>query len=163
MEWALDYRKKLLAADICTFHADVTADYGESVYKFAMDCRMDDSGKLQCTLTHPDTIRGITFSVCDEGGSIDFDDQVLAFPILVDDQLTPVSAPWLFLHTLQSGYISGCGREGENLILYMDDSFYESPISLQIGINGDTEPVFAQIYWKERRVLSVHISDFTMQ
>ena len=41
MDQALQFRAALLAAKGCSFSAKITADYGEKVYTFGMDCEAD--------------------------------------------------------------------------------------------------------------------------
>ena len=88
---------------------------------------------------------------------------MLAFPVLADDQLTPVSAPWIFLNSLRSGYLTGCSREEDGICIYIDDSFEENALHLEIYTDENMTPVRAEIIWQDRRVLSIDIRNFTLQ
>ena len=96
-------RSRILDSNGCSFHTTVSADYGDKIYTFSMDCVTDKDGNLAFTVTEPTTIAGITGKITVVGGSITFDDKVLAFQSIADDQVTPVMAPWLFIKTLRSG------------------------------------------------------------
>ena len=91
---AMTFRDNMLAAQACSFQAEVTADYGDILHEFSMDCQVDSSGRVQFEITEPETIAGIRGNIEDSGGKITFDDQALFFPLLTEDHLIPASAPW---------------------------------------------------------------------
>lgn len=163
LEQAMDLRKKLLESQICSFTAVITADYGDAVYTFQMECNTDKEGTLHFTVTDPETIAGITGSISQDRAALTFDDKVLAFPMLADGELTPVCAPWIFMNTLRSGYINGCCEEKSGICIYIDDSFKEKPLHLMIYTDQNSIPVAAEIIWQERRILTLDIRDFTIQ
>lgn len=156
----LQLRTRLYQSQGCTFTADITADYGDQLYQFTLTCQGDDRGDLAFTVVSPETIAGITGHISQQGGKLTFDDAALEFPLMADDQLTPVSAPWLLLKTLRGGYLTSAGMEGELLRLAVDDSYEEDALHLDIWLDGDDRPVQADIYYDERRILSLNIEDF---
>ena len=160
LDKAMTIRERLLQSEGCSFDAVITADYGESLYTFTMQCQTDAQGTLKFTVTQPETIEGITGSVSAEGGRLTFDDQVLAFQTMADGQVTPVSAPWLFIKTLRSGYLTACGQDGEYIKIAIDDSYQENALHLDIWISEDECPVRTEILWKGCRVLSLEIKNF---
>lgn len=162
-EQAMDLRKELLEADHCSFLAVITADYGNTLYTFQMQCTADNAGNLQFSVIDPETIAGITGSISQESTGLTFDDKVLAFPILADGELTPISAPWIYINTLRSGYLTGCSTEENGYTIYIDDSFEENPLHLVIHTDENMTPKDAEIIWQERRILSMDIRDFTIQ
>ena len=160
---ALAFRETLLSAQSCTFHSEITAHYDDYLYTFQMDCTADATGNLHFTVTDPDTIAGISGTISQEGAALTFDDKVLAFPMLADGQLTPVSAPWIFLKTLRSGYLTGCSTLDDRNWLYIDDSYEDNPLHLEIQTDDQMVPQWAEIIWKDRRILSVRITSFKIQ
>ena len=46
LDRAMGLRAKLLASG-CSFRAEVTADYGDQLYTFTMDCRGEELGDLR--------------------------------------------------------------------------------------------------------------------
>ena len=156
----LQLRADLLAADSCSFTAEITADYGDILHSFEMDCTGDSNGDLTFCVIQPDSIAGISGKITDEGGLLTFDDTALEFPLLADGQLSPVSSPWIFLKTLRSGYLTSAGADGELLRLTIDDSYEEDALHLDIWLNGENLPVRADILYDGRRILSLVIRDF---
>ena len=160
---AIDLRKRILEAERCSFQSVITADYGEALYTFQMDCTVDSVGNLHFTVTDPDSISGITGEISQDSASLTFDDKVLAFPVLADGQLTPVISPWLFINALRTGYLTGCSSNEEGLCIYIDDSYAEHPLRLEIYTDINTAPVHADIIWQETRILTLDIREFTLQ
>ena len=122
LDRALALRTKLLAQP-ATFDVQITADYGDSVHNFMMSCRMDTQGGVSFTVIQPQSIAGITGNISAGVGKLTFDDAVVNFDLLADGQLSPIAAPWVFVKALRSGYLTSCGKEGENLRITVDDSY----------------------------------------
>ena len=162
LERAMTLRAKLLASE-CSFDAKITADYGDKLYVFAMACQGDSRGNLTFTVTEPESIAGITGVISRDGGKLTFDDTALAFPLMADDQLTPVSAPWIFLKTLRGGYLTSANTEEELLHLTIDDSYEEDALQLDIWLDGQNLPVQSDILYDGRRILTVQVSNFTLR
>ena len=160
-ERAVMLRKNLLESDGCEFETLITADYGEKVHTFRMACTADSSGALTFRVLEPDTIEGITGKNSELGGQLTFDDSVLMFEPLADGQISPVSAPWILIHTLRSGYISACGNDGDKLRIQLDDSYREDALHVDIWTDENTIPVRGEILYAGRRILSVDVERFT--
>lgn len=160
LDQAITLRNRLLDGNGCSFDAVITADYGEKLYTFSLNCQADAAGNLAFTVTEPKSISGITGTISDSGGKLTFDDQALAFEMLADGQVTPVSAPWLFLKTLRSGYLNAAGRDGEHTKLIIDDSYEENPIQLDIWLDENMIPIRGEILWQGRRVVSLSVNNF---
>ena len=161
MDRAMAFRSQLLAAGGCSFDADITADYGDKSYTFSMACTADDRGAVSFSVTKPETISGITGSVAATGGMLTFDDKALSFALMADGLVTPVSAPWVLLKTLRSGYLTSCGQEGEYLRLAIDDSYEADALHLDIWLGDEDLPVRGEVLWQGRRLLSIAVTNFT--
>lgn len=157
---AMQLRERILASQECSFQADVTADYGDSLCTFSMDCRTDSTGTVQFAITSPQTIEGIRGTISDAGGNITFDDQAVYFPLLTDDLLVPASAPWIFMKTLRGGYMSAVSEEEDMLHLTVNDSYADDALTLDIWLNADQIPVRADILHQGIRILSLEIENF---
>ena len=157
---ALALRDKILESDGCSFQCEITADYGEKQYVFSMDCKTDREGNLVFAVTKPATIHGITGKINTSGGAITFDDKVLAFQTMADGQITPVSAPWLLMKTLRSGYIKGVSEDDDGYQIAIDDSYEEKTFQLNVEVE-DNYPECCEIFWEGRRVLTVKVEEFT--
>lgn len=161
MEAALELRGRCLGAQSICFRAQIAADYIDSVEEFALDCTVDSDGAVSFSVSSPEDISGITGQVRDRQGALTFDDEILAFPLMADERLSPIAAPWLMIKALRSGYISACVQEGEKLHITVDDSYADDALTLEIwAAEGSVEA--AEIAWKGRRSLSMEIEDFTI-
>ena len=94
------------------------------------------------------------------GGKLTFDGQALSFALLADEQVTPVSAPWLLIRTLRSGYLTSCGEEGGTVRVAIDDSYEEDALHLDIWLDENDSPQRGEILWQGRRILSVSVTNF---
>lgn len=159
----LSLRQEIIAAETCSFEASITADYTDVLYAFQMECEYDSAGSLHFCVTEPESICGITGSVSQQAAGFTFEESVLAFPLMADGQVSPISAPWLFMNTLQNGYLTGCSKTEDGLCAFFNDSYEENPLHLQIHLNSDGNPIYAEIVWQERRVLSLAIQNFSIQ
>ena len=154
-------REKLLTGN-CSFSAEVTADYGDSLSSFRMDCNTDAAGNLSFTITEPASIAGITGTIDATDAKLTFDGVVLSFPRLVEGQLTPITSPWVLIHTLRSGYLSGCGSVNDGICILVDDTYEENTLRLEILTDASLTPINADIYWNQNRILTLKISDFVI-
>ena len=94
------------------------------------------------------------------GAVMVFEDTVIAFPLLADGQVSPITGPWVMMKALRSGYMNGAGMDGEYLQLSLDDSYGENALRVNVWLDDSDRPVNADIYWNERRVLSIKVADF---
>lgn len=161
IERGMALRSKILKASECSFDAAITADYGDKLYSFSMACQADTQGNLTFTVTAPETLAGISGRVGSDGGKLTFDDTALQFNLMADGQVTPVSAPWVFLKTLRSGCLTSAGTEDGVLRLSIDDSYADDALHLDIWLDGEDLPARAEILYGGRRILSVAVTNFT--
>ena len=160
IQTAMELRSKLLQSVQCTFDTAIMADYGDKVHTFTMNCQSDGKGDLTFTVSKPDTIAGISGKLSGEGGELIFDDTALHFDLLAEGQFSPISAPWILMRTLRSGYITSACREVDNIWLSVDDSYEDDPLSLDIWLNAEGLPEYADILYDGRRILSVALENF---
>ena len=113
-------------------------------------------------MTAPETISGITGKIDSEGGKLTFDDVVLHFDLLTDEQLSPVSAPWILLKTLRGGYITSAGLEEEKIHLTVDDSYDDDALQLDIWLDEKDLPQRAEVLYDGRRILSLDVKSFSL-
>ncbi len=160
LDRAMSLRAKLLAEEGTTFNAKITVDYGDKTYTFSMNCKTDNQGNLAFTVIEPDTIAGITGAIAATGGKLTFDDQALLFELMADEQISPVSGPWVLIKTLRSGYLTSCTMEEELLRVAIDDSYEDDALHLDIWLNEENLPVRADILWDGRRLMSIEVTNF---
>ena len=80
--------------------------------------------------------------------------------MLTQEQISPVSAPWIFLRTLRGGYLTSAGEEEGLLRVTIDDTYEEAALQLDIWLNGETMPVRAEILYDGVRILSLEVEKF---
>lgn len=160
LDSTMTLRAKLLGSGGCRFRANITADYSDKVHTFTMDCQSDLKGNLSFTVSAPESISGIQGSISGEGGKLCFEEQVLAFPLLADEQLSPVSAPWIFMRTLQGGIVKYCVVDRGLTCATIDDSYGKEDLRLEVWLGEEELPVRGEILYRERRILTLEIEDF---
>lgn len=158
---ALRYRQELISSEQCQFDCLITADYGEAIYEFSIRCIFNNEGAMSFEVLQPESIAGITGKVSSDGGDLTFDDQSLAFPVLADGYISPVSAPWLLMKSLRSGYIGSCGKDGEFYKLMLDDSFESNPLQVEAWMDQNFIPVRGELIWLGRRILSLDVTNYS--
>ena len=160
LEQALSFRDKLLSGTGCSFSAKITADYGDELYEFSMDCQGDNLGNVSFSVTAPEAISGITGTTSETGGKLTFDDTALQFDLMAEDTLSPVSAPWLLVKTLRSGYIVSACTEEDLLHLSIDDSYEDDALRLDIWLDQADSPIRAEVLQDGTRILTIEIENF---
>ena len=160
MDRALELRRKLLAK-AAAFDAEITADYGDKTYTFQMQCSIDTKGNMTFTVVQPEVISGITGTVSSGGGKLTFDDAALAFDLMADGQLSPVSGPWILMRGLRSGYLSSSTQEGQLLRIAVDDSYEEDALHMEVWLDASDAPAAAEVFWQGRRLLTISVKNFT--
>ena len=160
IERGMTLRTRLLQSSSCSFRAEITADYGDLVYTFGMDCLGNADGNMNFTVTKPESIAGISGKITEENGSLTFDQQALFFSLLTDEQLSPVSAPWILLKTLRTGYLTSACVEDGQLRLTIDDTYEDDALQLDIWLNEQDVPKHAEIVYGGRKILSLDVTEF---
>ena len=160
MDAGMHLRSNLLQAEGCSFQAAITADCGDKIHAFTLSCNADAGGDMTFTVIEPKTIAGISGKLSGEGGKLTFDGTALHFELLTEDQLSPVSAPWILLKTLRSGFITSCCTEENSLRLSVDDSYKDDALRLDIWLDSDHLPDRAEILHNGRKILSVTVEQF---
>lgn len=160
LDRALLLRTQILNGNGCSFTALITADYGDKIHSFTMQCQTDPTNNMTFTVMKPTTIAGITGQISEAGGKLTFDDNALMFETLTDEQITPVAAPWILMRTLRSGYIKAAGSYQDGVQIQLNDSYKEKVLSLDVWTNNEGIPANAEIVWNGKRIMSLTIEDF---
>lgn len=156
----MNLRQRITTCSSCEFDVGILADFGEFTYQFKLKCSKDSSGALHFSVVEPESISGIRGTIDLQGGKIHFDNKALGFPVLADGELSPVSSPWVFLRGLQSGYLSSWGLDGDSLKVSIDDVLEGNPLRLDVWLDEENTPNYAEILWNKRRILSLNIENF---
>ena len=163
LDRAMKLRAGLLGCLGCSFDVTVTADYGDEIYQFAMNCHSGGRGDLEFTVTEPESIAGITGTISSGEGKLTFDDAALQFPLMADNQVTPVSGPWILMKTLLGGYLTAANEEDDLLHLTIHDSYEDDALQMEIWLNGDNLPVCGEILYDGRRIVTMTVENFQIR
>ena len=163
LDRAMKLRANVLGCLGCSFDVTVTADYGDAFYTFVMNCQTGGRGDLQFTVLQPESLAGITGEISSGEGKLTFDDVALHFPLLADDQVTPVSGPWILMKTLLGGYLTAANEEGDLLHLTINDSYEEEALQMEIWLDGNDMPVNAEILYDGRRIVTMVVENFSLR
>lgn len=157
---AMALRGRLMAGNGSSFQAQITADYGDKVCVFQVKCQSDRQGNVQFEILEPEPIGGISGKIDAQGGQLQFEDLALAFDLLADGQVSPVSAPWLMIKALQGGYVKSGGMDGELYRVTIDDSYDSDAMQVDVWLGDDDLPIRAEILYRSRRILSLVVSNY---
>ena len=153
-------RNKLTDGDGCSFRCTVTADYGDSITEFTMDCVSSGNADMTFTVVQPETVSGITGKISQSGGALTFEDKVMLVQLLADGQLTPLCCPWLMLRTIQGGIIHASGKSGDGSDVIYDDVYASEPFQMYAQLDGSAIPQVCEFVWQGRRIMTVQVEDF---
>lgn len=159
---AMNLRTSLLNGNGCAFDAKITADFGDKTYEFSLQCQADQKGDLRFRVQKPEGIEGITGSISEEGGKLTFDNRALAFPLLADGILSPISGPWVMIKAMRSGYVRLSAQEEQLLRITVDDSYAEDAVTIDLWIDAENRPVRADLYENNRRIMVLEIENFQL-
>ena len=163
LDRAMKLRASLLGCLGCSFDVTITADYGDEIYQFAMACEADGRGNLSFTVKQPESIAGITGEISSGEGKLTFDDVALQFPLMADDQVTPVSGPWILMKTLLGGYLTAANEEDDLLHLTIHDSYEDDALQMEIWLNRDNLPICGEIFYDGRRIVTMNVENFQIR
>lgn len=152
--------RQQLQTNPCAFQAEITADYGDSLCKFTLDCQGDDQGNITFSVSSPESIQGITGTIRGGKGALTFEDTALSFPLLADGQLSPISAPWLLLRVLRSGNLLSQGKDGSFTRLTIRDGYQEGDLLSDVWLDESGTPTRAEFLHKGRKILSIQLLSF---
>lgn len=160
MQQAIDFRTALMSAGGCAFQADVSADFGEKVYDFTVQCRYMQDEKAVLTVTKPEIIAGIEATVSADGARITFDGTELDFGHLANGRVAPMAVPWLLGRAWSSEYIHAAGKDGETVVVTYLMGYNEDEITIETWFDAAGTPVRCDISHDRQRCLAITISDF---
>lgn len=167
-ERALSIRAQLVNAEACVMQADLTADYGDRVYTYALNFDWKKAGQSSLTVLKPDNIAGVT-AVLEEGKTaLTYEGTSLDTGTLSDEGLSPLDALPALLKAGREGYISGasfekCGDTQAVEVTYGDPEKGEAmSVTYRIWYAADTgTPLQAEIMNQGKTVLRCTFSSFS--
>lgn len=157
----MDFRAALLQAGTCTFQAQITADCGETVYEFKVDCTCSADGTASITVLEPQSIAGITARISENGNELVYDGMAVAFDALAGGNAAPVCAPSLAVDAWTNAYIRAAGKEGECLRVTYERGYDEEQLIIDCWFDEKNVPICAEICYNNQTVLKMEIETFS--
>jgi hypothetical protein len=164
-ELALTIREEYAARTAWSAKANLTADYGQRVYTFALTAQGDEN-ETALTLTAPETVAGMTAHLKDSGGVLEYDGVWVETGTLDGGGLTPAEALPELIKTARSGYFRSACWDGDETLLRVDcgDPEGQTGKGREITLWFDREThalTGGEISWDGARVVSCEILEFT--
>lgn len=160
MEAALELRSRCLGAQKIQFRTQISADYITHIESFNLECVQNTDGSMAFQVLGPADIEGIRGTVSEDEGTVEFDETVLAFPLMAEGRLSPLSGPWVLMQAIRSGNILAVGQEGALIHLTINDSYGDNALSVDLWLeNGSV--CAAEIAWEGRRCLTMTVEEFS--
>jgi hypothetical protein len=160
LDAGMELRSKLIKADTVSFCVDISADHGNALDLFSLECSSDREGTVSFRVAAPDSISGITGQISGKSGALTFDETVLYFPLVAQERLSPVSAPQVLINALKSGYLRASGIEENQIRLTIDDSYENDALQVDIWLDEEKLPRRAEVLCEGRMILSLDVSNF---
>ena len=160
MEAALDLRSRCLASPAVRFRAEVRADYITGFEEFTLDCETSPDGTVAFRVASPEEIADICGTVRRDEGTVEFDGAVLAYPLMAQGRLSPLSGPWVVMKAIRSGCIIAAGQEGELTRVTIDDSYADNALTVDVWLE-EGQVIQAEVAWEGLRCLVMTFDDFS--
>ena len=160
MEEALALRSRCLASASVQFQVDIRADYISGYEEFSMDCETAPDGAVSFRVISPGEIADISGTVRQDEGTVEFDGAVLAYPLMAQGRLSPLSGPWVVMKAIRSGCIIAAGQEGELTRVTIDDSYADNALTVDLWLR-DGQVMGAEVAWEGLRCLTMTFDDFS--
>lgn len=157
----MDFRASLLQAGACTFQAEITADYGENVYEFTVDCECRTDGTASVTVIEPQSIAGITAKISENGDELIYDGMAVAFDPLAGGNAAPVCTPSLVVDAWANAFIHAAGQEGEWLRVTYERGYDEEQLDVDCWFDEKNIPICTEICYNDETVLKMEVSNFS--
>lgn len=159
---ALEFRTALLSADACAFTAQVTADMGERVYEFTLDCGYDpETNGAALTVTAPEAIAGIAATVDGEASSVAFDGVALELGTLAGGRLAPLELPQVLGEAWAYGYVESQAQEGDGWLVTYRSGYDDEELLVLTAFDGGMVPLRAEVYADGVLALSAELAGFS--
>lgn len=110
-ELALAIRGEFLDMTALEAAMEVTADYGQRVYEYAIQVSYEKDGETVLTLTAPAELAGITARIRDGETALEYGGVRWETGALDGSGMSPVDAVPALLYYAQKGFMAECGME----------------------------------------------------
>ncbi len=109
---AVSFRTSLNEAAGCSFQAEVTADYGDHIREYTLECSCTPA-ETGFTVVAPEQIAGITATVTGEDAAVSYEGTILAVEEFSTRRISPMAAPCILERAWREGYVQATGMDGD--------------------------------------------------
>ncbi len=158
---ALDFRTALLAAPSCAYTAQVTADFGDRVFEFGLDCTYDSQeNDAALTVTGPELIAGIAAEVDGERAQVSFEETSLELGTMAGGHVAPLQLPQLLGNAWAYGYVESQARAGDGWLITYRTGYGTEELLVCTRFDEALSPRQAEVYYDGTCVLTAEIDSF---
>lgn len=163
VQQALEFRTALLEAAACRYHAGVTADFGDRVCAFDLDCAYapgDNTATLR--VAAPELLEGISASVDGETAQVTFDGTSLELGTMAGGHVAPMQLPQLLGSAWAYGYVESQAEEDEGWLVTYRTGYDSGELLIYTRFDESLSPRQAEVYWEDACVLTAEIRDYAL-
>lgn len=146
----------------CSFRAELTADYGDYVVPFTLDCETEVNGPTHFTVAAPETLAGITAAVDETGGTVTYDGLMMDFGLLANGRLAPAAGPAVVAYCWSSAYLAAGGEEDGRFRATYEKDYEEKMLKVDTWFENGI-PIYAEVCYNGQRILNLTISEFSLK
>lgn len=158
---ALDFRTALLAAPACAYAAEVTADFGDRVFEFGLDCSYNaQENSAALTVTSPELIAGIEAAVDGEQAQVTFEETSLELGTMAGGHVAPLQLPQLLGNAWAYGYVESQAAEGDGWLVTYRTGYGTEELLIYTRFDESLSPRQAEVYYDGACVLTAEIDSF---
>lgn len=153
-----EFVKIVSSTENISFSAHVSAQYDDKTAEFTLAYEQTKD-TASVSVVEPELLSGIKAKLSGESLSLEYEGAMLDIGTLDDAELSPVSALPLIVCAMRDGHLEISWVEGDMIaarIIPADDYV------VTLWIDSSLTPCSAEISYKEKTVVSVEISDWTV-
>lgn len=143
----------------CEFDVHILSQTEDRICRFTLHC-VQTGEQFRFEVLSPESIRGIAGTISDSGGALEFDDTLLAFPLLANGEVSPIISPWLLLRCLKNGLVQHAGQTEVGVSVSFADSFRGEEFRVEAALDGMGTPLGCELFWGGRRILQLQVEAF---
>ena len=156
----MDFRAGLLAAGGCTYTGHVTLDTGERVYDYTLQTDWSADGRMEARITAPDLLAGITARLEPGSTRLEYDGVAMDLGDTGGGPICPMNAPALVCAGWSEGYIACADTSPAPTVTY-ESGWGADTVTVNTRFE-DGLPVWAELVYRNRTVLTMEITDFSL-
>lgn len=110
-ELALEIRSRYIEMTACTAHLELTADYGQRVYRYGVDLSWEKEGETCLTITAPENVAGTVAHIANGETALEYDGVMVETGALDEEGLSPMDAVPALFTDAREGFLAECTLE----------------------------------------------------